>query len=159
MCYLGVQGKYEITRKPPQCQTTHPSHYNTTEMINTYNNKICDLNATSFRNKHQVDRAIRARYFIDKYYSEKVDLTSIVIAVHSTKFHLNREFKRLYGTTPVQYLKEKRIQEAKKILTNNGTVSDACYTVGYESLSTFSILFRRMTGKNATAFKSARMKK
>lgn len=61
--------------------------------------------------------------------------------------------------TPTKYLKEKRIQEAKIILTNNGAVTDACLSVGYESLSTFSILFRRMTGKNAETFKSARMKK
>lgn len=128
-------------------------------MLTTYSEKLSELNETIFQNKHQIDRAISAKKFIDENYPENLNLDIIANAVHSSKFHLNREFKRLYGMTPSQYAKEKRIQEAKKILTNNGTVSDACLSVGYESLTTFSILFRRMTGKNAKAFKSARMKK
>ncbi|MEX2512875.1 MAG: AraC family transcriptional regulator [Cyclobacteriaceae bacterium] len=127
--------------------------------MNIYSKKVSELNEANFRNKYQIDRVISAKNYIDKNYAENFSLDMIANAVHSSKFHLNREFKRLYGMTPSKYLIEKRIQEAKKILTNNGTVSDACFSVGYESLSTFSILFRRMTGKNAESFKSARMKK
>ena len=124
-----------------------------------YNKKINKLTAINFRNGHQTDRAINAKKFIDLNYSNSLSLDTIANNVYSSKFHLNREFKRLYGMTPVKYLKEKRIQEAKIILTNNRAVTDACFSVGYQSLSTFSILFRRMTGKNAETFKSARMKK
>ena len=124
-----------------------------------YNRKINKLTDINFRNGHQTDRAINAKKFIDLNYFNRLSLDTIASNVYSSKFHLNREFKRLYGMTPTKYLKEKRIQEAKIILTNNGAVTDACFSVGYESLSTFSILFRRMTGKNAETFKSARMKK
>jgi AraC-like DNA-binding protein len=79
--------------------------------------------------------------------------------VSSSKFHLNREFKRHYGFTPNKYLKDKRISEAKRLLKDNSTVTDACFSVGYESLSTFSILFRRWTGSNPSDLKKARMKK
>ena len=124
-----------------------------------YNKKINKLTDINFRNGRQTDRAINAKKFIDLNYFNPLSLDTIASNVYSSKFHLNREFKRLYGMIPIKYLKEKRIQEAKIILTNNGAVTDACLSVGYESLSTFSILFRRMTGKNAETFKSARMKK
>lgn len=124
-----------------------------------YNRKINKLTDINFRNGHQTDRAINAKKFIDLNYFNPLSLDIIASNVYSSKFHLNREFKRLYGMTPAKYLKEKRIQEAKIILTNNGAVTDACFSVGYGSLSTFSMLFRRMTGKNAETFKSARMKK
>lgn len=124
-----------------------------------YNNTVKKLTARFYRNTHQIDRVIKAKHFIDQNFNQPLSLDTISNAVHVSKFHLNREFKRLYGLTPAQHLKEKRISEAKKILANHGSVSDACYSVGYESLSTFSLLFRRMTGKNAAKVKSARMNK
>ncbi len=124
-----------------------------------YNRKINELCNVNFRNGYQADRAINAKRFIDFNFSKTISLDIIAQAVYCSKFHLNREFKRFYGMTPAKYLKEKRINEAKKILANNGTVSEACFCVGYQSLSTFSVLFRRMTGKNPEIFKTARMKK
>ena len=119
-----------------------------------YNKKINELAAINFGNRHQTDRAINARKFIDLNYANPLSLDKIATHVYSSKFHLNREFKRLYGITPAQYVKEKRIQEAKIILRNNGAVTDACFKVGYRSLSSFSSLFKRMTGKNAETFKN-----
>ncbi|MBC8111578.1 MAG: AraC family transcriptional regulator, partial [Verrucomicrobia bacterium] len=57
------------------------------------------------------------------------------------------------------YLKDKRILEAKKLLSESSTVTDTCFTVGYESLSTFSMLFRRWTGFSPRVFKKARLNK
>jgi AraC-like DNA-binding protein len=127
--------------------------------VTEYTQKINELTDINFRNVHQTERAISAKKFIDLNFDKPISLGIIANAIHCSKFHLNREFKRLYGFTPAKYLREKRIQEAKKILTNYGTVADACFNVGYESFSTFSLLFRRMTGKNAKHFKTARMKK
>jgi AraC-like DNA-binding protein len=124
-----------------------------------YNQIVEALTAELYGNESQTERAIRAKAFIDNNFSQALTLDTISRAVHSSKFHLNREFKRHYGQTPAQYLKEKRIQEAKRLLNGDTSVSDACYSVGYESLSTFSILFRRMTGVSPGKIKKARMKK
>ena len=124
-----------------------------------YNQTITKMNGQIYVNVHQTERATRARKFIDQNFDKQISLDNIANAVYCSKFHLNREFKRHYGITPSRYLTGKRISEAKKVLKENGSVSDACYSVGYESISTFSILFRRLTGLNPSHIKKARMNK
>lgn len=125
----------------------------------TYNQKISKLTNQLYYNIGQTDRVIKAKYFIDKNYGLEIDLDTIANAVNGSKFHLNREFKRHYGVTPSHYLKNRRISEAKKLLSDSSTVTDTCFTVGYESLSTFSMLFRRWTGFSPSDFKKARLNK
>ena len=125
----------------------------------TYNKKIAELTKQLYGNVAQTERVIKVKQFIDENYGLEIDLDSVTTAVNSSKFHLNREFKRHYGITPSHYLKDKRILEAKKLLSESSTVADTCFTVGYESLSTFSMLFRRWTGFSPGAFKKARLNK
>ena len=124
-----------------------------------YKETVSELTRQLYHNSHQTGRAIKARQFIDRNFNEAVTLASIANAVCCSPFHLNREFKRHYGQTPTQYLKERRIAEAKRVLASSGSVADACHEAGYESLTSFSMLFRRMTGQNARAIKTARLKK
>ena len=119
----------------------------------TYNKKIAELTKQLYRNVGQTERVIKAKQFIDKNYGVEINLDAITTAVNSSKFHLNREFKRHYGITPSHYLKARRISEAKKLLSESSTVTDTCFTVGYDSLSTFSMMFRRWTGLSPRAFK------
>jgi AraC-like DNA-binding protein len=127
--------------------------------MTNYNQTITKLTGLLYHNGDQTVRAIRARKFIDHNFNRPIPLDKIANAVYCSKFHLNREFKRHYGITPSQYLKGKRILEAKKLLSDNSSVTDTCYSVGYDSLSTFSMLFRQWTGFSPSNFKKARMNK
>jgi len=124
-----------------------------------YNKKIAELTKQLYGNVGQTERVINAKQFIDENYDLRIGLDAIARAANSSKFHLNREFKRHYGITPSQYLKDKRIFEAKKLLSGSSTVTNTCFTVGYDSLSTFSMLFRRCTGFSPEEFKKARLNK
>src|SRR5687767_3135877 len=121
--------------------------------MTNYNQTITKLTRLLYHNGDQTDRAIRARKFIDHNFDKPLLLDKIANAVYCSKFHLNREFKRHYGITPLQYLKGKRILEAKKLLSDNSSVTDTCYNVGYDSVSTFSMLFRQWTGFSPSDFK------
>ena len=123
----------------------------------TYNKKIDELTKQLYGNVGQTERVIKAKQFIDKNYGLAIDLDTITAASNSSKFHLNREFKRHYGITPSHYLKDKRILKAKKLLSESSTVTDTCFTVGYDSLSTFSMLFRRWTGFSPKVFKKSKI--
>ena len=58
-------------------------------------------------------RIVQAKLFIDKFYSEKIDLDNISDEAYFSKFHFIRLFKSIYGKTPHQYLTTVRIEKAQ----------------------------------------------
>lgn len=61
--------------------------------------------------------------------------------------HYLRMFNQAFGTTPNQYLIDSRLERAKELLTNsNEPVSSICSSVGYQSIGSFSTLFRTRFG-------------
>lgn len=97
-------------------------------------------------------RIVQAKLFIDNHYADKIDLHVISDEAYFSKFHFIRLFKSAYGKTPHQYLKYVRIEKAKELLKNNITVSEACFLVGFDSLSSFSGLFSKVVGKSPSNY-------
>ena len=64
-------------------------------------------------------------------------------------------FKLYYGITPKQYQINKRIEEAKSRLKHGYKVSESCYDVGFQSVTTFSTLFKRKTGMTPREFQNS----
>lgn len=91
-------------------------------------------------------RIVQAKLFIDNNYSGKIDLNNISDEAYFSKFHFIRLFKSIYGKTPHQYLTSVRIAKAIQLLQAGSSVSDACFSVGFDSLTSFSGLFKRTVG-------------
>jgi AraC-like DNA-binding protein len=89
-------------------------------------------------------RLVHAKLFIDSHYGEKIDLSIIADEAYFSKYHFIRAFKNIYRKTPHQYLISVRIEKAKSLLKTGLPVSAVCYEVGFESLSSFSALFKRI---------------
>lgn len=67
------------------------------------------------------------------------------VGMSASSFH--KHFKKITSTTPLQYQKELRLLEARRLLTTRGTsVTAAAYGVGYESASQFSREYARKFG-------------
>jgi AraC-like DNA-binding protein len=63
-------------------------------------------------------------------------------------------FARTFGETPHAFVTRLRIDEAKKLLlAENLSVTDICLDIGYESLGSFSVKFRSLTGLSPAAFR------
>ena len=90
-------------------------------------------------------RIVQAKLFIDTHFSENIDLDNISDEAYFSKFHFIRLFKTIYGKTPHQYLTRVRIENAKELLQNEISVSDVCFAVGFDSISSFTALFKRYT--------------
>ena len=99
-------------------------------------------------------RIIYARLFIDSHFADKIDLDNIADEAFFSKFHFIRIFHSIYKKTPHQYLSFVRIEKAKQLLISEMTVAEVCYAVGFESVSSFSGLFKRMAGKTPSAYQA-----
>ena len=97
-------------------------------------------------------RVLRAKLYIDEHYASAVDLTNIADEACFSKFHFIRLFKASYGKTPHQYLTEVRVNRAKDLLADGATVKYTCFAVGFDSLSSFTGLFRHRVGQTPAAY-------
>ena len=96
-------------------------------------------------------RIVQAKLFIDTHYADKIDLDNISDEACFSKFHFIRLFKSIYGKTPHQYLTAVRIAKAQELLRAAHPVSEVCFLVGFDSLTSFSGLFKRITGELPSA--------
>jgi len=93
------------------------------------------------------DRLCRARRFIDESYDLPLNLVEISKQACLSPYHFLRLFRETFDTTPHQYLIQKRIEKAKELLRARSlTVTEVCFEVGFQSLGSFSSLFRRSVG-------------
>ena len=97
-------------------------------------------------------RIVQAKLYIDTHYAESIDLTNISDEAYFSKFHFIRLFKSIYHKTPHQYLTAVRIDNAVKLLRSGKSVSEVCYAVGFESLSSFGSLFKRTVKVSPSVF-------
>jgi AraC-like DNA-binding protein len=99
-------------------------------------------------------RLVQAKLFIDVHYAEKIDLDNIADEAYFSKFHFIRLFKNSYHKTPHQYLSFVRMDKARELLRTGQPVSGTCYAVGFESLGSFSRLFKRVAGISPSEYQN-----
>jgi AraC-like DNA-binding protein len=97
-------------------------------------------------------RIVYAKLFIDTHFAEKIDLDNIAYEAFFSKFHFIRVFHDIYKKTPYQYLSFVRIEKAKQLLESGLQVAQVCYDVGFESVSSFTSLFKRVVGQTPAAY-------
>lgn len=102
-------------------------------------------------------RIVQAKLFIDSNYADNIDVENISDEACFSKFHFIRLFKTIYGKTPHQYLKAVRIEKAQQFLRTENSVTEACLAVGFDSQTSFSGLFKRITGESPSAYSKRHM--
>ena len=104
------------------------------------------LRALANRDSHasNVARAIR---ILREQFRAKLDVAELARNVGMSASSFHRHFKAMTRTTPLQYQKDLRLAEARRLLrAGGGSVSAAAFEVGYESPSQFSREYSRKFG-------------
>ena len=98
----------------------------------------------------------RVRDRIDREYAQPLDVEALARGVNMSSGHLSRQFKLAYGESPYSYLMTRRIERAMALLRQGGmSVTDVCFTVGFQSLGTFSTRFTELVGMSPSAYRQA----
>ena len=96
----------------------------------------------------------RAREFIAQNQDRDVSLQEVAKAVNTSTFYFCKVFKKATGLTFTDYLSRVRIEKAKNLLLNpNLRVSEIAYEVGFQSLTHFNRVFRKLTGVSPSRYR------
>ena len=96
----------------------------------------------------------RAKEFINEHQTEDLRLGQVAKAVHTSTFYFCKMFKKVTGINFTDYLSRVRIEKAKNLLLNpNLRVSEIAFEVGFQSLTHFNRVFKKILGQSPTAYR------
>lgn len=92
--------------------------------------------------------------YIREHYMDDIDFSELSSKMGFTSAYLTKLFNKHIGVTPLKYLTDIRIHEAKHLLLNTELpIREIGEKVGYPDQFHFSKTFRRLTGLNPTAYR------
>jgi AraC-like DNA-binding protein len=96
----------------------------------------------------------KARAFIAQHQAEELSLAQVAQSVNMSAFYFCKMFKKATGMTFTDYLARVRVEKVKNLLLNpHKRVSEAAYEAGFQSLSQFNRVFRRIAGESPSAYR------
>jgi AraC-like DNA-binding protein len=99
---------------------------------------------------------LRAKDLADSHYFEPLEVDDLARAAGLSRAHFSREFRRTFGESPHAYLLTRRLERAAALLrTTDRPVVEICFTVGLQSVGSFTTSFRRMFGVSPGAYRAA----
>lgn len=96
----------------------------------------------------------RARLFIEQHQTEDLSLNEVAQAVNMSAFYFCKTFKKATGMTFTDYLARVRVEKVKNLLLNpHKRVSETAFEAGFQSLSQFNRVFRKIAGESPTHYR------
>ncbi|MFL5840224.1 MAG: helix-turn-helix domain-containing protein [Thermoleophilaceae bacterium] len=98
---------------------------------------------------------LRAKDLADARYFEELGVDDMARAAGLSRAHFSREFRAAFGESPHAYLLTRRLERAAALLrTTDRSVADICFSVGLQSVGSFTTSFRRIYGRSPTAYRA-----
>ncbi len=117
--------------------------------LSTLSNQVIVQEATA-----ESPQVSKARTFIADHQAEELSLSQVASAVNMSAFYFCKTFKKTTGMTFTDYLARVRVEKVKNLLLNpHKRVSEAAYEAGFQSLSQFNRVFRRVAGEAPTVYR------
>ena len=99
---------------------------------------------------------LRAKDLADARYAEPLGVADMARAAGLSRAHFSREFRRAFGESPHQYLLTRRLERAASLLRmTDRSVADICFSVGLQSVGSFTTSFTRTFGRSPTTYRAA----
>lgn len=98
----------------------------------------------------------QARQFIDEHYAESLSLGRVSQNVNTSRFYFCKLFRKATGLSFTEFVSRTRIEKAKTMLLNrNLRVSEIAFAAGFQSLSHFARMFKRIVGRSPSDYRGA----
>jgi AraC-like DNA-binding protein len=97
----------------------------------------------------------KARRFIEEHLSEHISLGKVANAAGINATHLSEKFRQVTGIKFVDYVAFARFEKARKLLEEaDDRVSEIAFAVGFQSLSQFNRVFKKLSGKSPSEYRA-----
>jgi AraC-like DNA-binding protein len=98
---------------------------------------------------------LRAKDLADGRYGEPLTVADLARAAGLSPAHFSREFRRTFGESPHAYLLTRRLERAASMLrSTDRAIADICFSVGLQSLGSFTTTFTRTFGDSPAAYRA-----
>jgi len=95
----------------------------------------------------ELPAVMQARAYIAEHQTEEISLSDVARAVNISDYYFCKIFRKVTGLTFVDYLARLRIERVKECLLDpHKRISEAAFQAGFQSLSQFNRVFRRVAG-------------
>jgi transcriptional regulator GlxA family with amidase domain len=99
---------------------------------------------------------LRAKDVADARYAEPLDVDDLARAAGLSRAHFSREFRRAFGESPHAYLLTRRLERAAALLrSTDRSVAEVCFSVGLQSVGSFTSSFKTSFGVSPTAYRAS----
>jgi len=96
----------------------------------------------------------KAKEFIREHQSEALSLSQVAKAANSSTFYFCKMFKKMTGVNFTHYVSRVRIEKARDLLLNpNLRISEIAYEVGFQSLTHFNRVFKKLLGQSPSEYR------
>ncbi|WP_028525262.1 AraC family transcriptional regulator [Runella limosa] len=117
---------------------------------------LLKINGISYEHSHREEARIRQIYgYVEQHYQHEIDVQTVADLANLTVPSFCRYFKKITQMTFTDFVNEYRIKQASKLLVQNHSVTDVCYSSGFNNLSHFTKTFKAVTGKTPREYKKA----
>src|SRR5437867_2751397 len=96
----------------------------------------------------------KARKFIEGHSAEELSLSKVAKAANISPNYLSEKFKQVTGMNFVDYVTRIRFEKACRLLRDvDLRISEIAFAVGFQSLSQFNRIFKKLAGESPTQFR------
>jgi AraC-like DNA-binding protein len=104
--------------------------------------------------KSESPQITRAKVFITEHQEEDLSLNEVAKAVNMSAFYFCKMFKQATGLTFTDYLARIRVEKVKNMLLDpHKRISEVAFAAGFQSLSQFNRVFRKVAGEAPTTYR------
>lgn len=108
-----------------------------------------------YREEEKMTSGRQIAAFIDQNYSADISLKRLSEEFHFSKNHIINLFRKEYGLTPIEYIKNVRLREAQRLLeATSKSASEIALECGFHDYSYFYKIFREKNGTSPLQWRS-----
>ena len=132
-------------------------HDSTVKLLSIFAQHLAMLSNQVFIQQENAEPPVitKARAYIAEHQTEEIKLGQVAKAVNMSSYYFCKMFKKVAGINFTDYVARVRIEKSKNLLLNpNLRISEIAFEVGFQSLTHFNRVFKKILGQSPTEYRS-----